>query len=375
MGDVREMAEMADCFGWGRPIQADAFDVVRDLQPLLDADAVFQRDDYPEPFLEPFRHDQRLYGLPYKVTLRVLLYNEQIFAQAGLQPPQAQWTLEDFTQAAYQLTTKHNDQYGFAVMRSMQDDVLFFLEQSDATLRHDNEGVPRVEFTHQQAIQAIHLYVDLLRNTSPHQRFGGYTTDDQEEVVGMSTILNGQVGMWFNFGSAASRFFNTSGVPTRMAPLPWGQQGVSRHDVELTGLYIAARSQAPEACWTWLKYLSDEPRGYHGAFPTSISVADSDEFAEQTSPDSAAIHQAYRNTLTHTQTASANPLFWHSDVDYFWLYRAIDRAIQGHDLETELALAQTLTNNHIACVASGGQPRTCALQVDGTYEGRLRDDP
>ena len=54
-------------------------------------------------------------------------------------------------------------------------------------------------------------------------------------------------------------------------------------------------------------------------------------------------------------------------IDYYWFYQAIDHALQGKNLEQELAAAQTLTEQYVACVRSDGDGQTCAQQVDPNY--------
>ncbi|MCG8347451.1 MAG: hypothetical protein MI924_06680, partial [Chloroflexales bacterium] len=56
-------------------------------------------------------------------------------------------------------------------------------------------------------------------------------------------------------------------------------------------------------------------------------------------------------------------------LDYYWFFRAVDRALQGGDLEQELADAQDLTEQHLACVRSGAPAGVCARQVAPDYQG------
>jgi len=58
-----------------------------------------------------------------------------------------------------------------------------------------------------------------------------------------------------------------------------------------------------------------------------------------------------------------------SPVNDYWLLKAINQAAQGKNLERELAQAQDLTEQYLACVRGGGQPGLCAQQVDPDYQG------
>jgi hypothetical protein len=61
-------------------------------------------------------------------------------------------------------------------------------------------------------------------------------------------------------------------------------------------------------------------------------------------------------------------------IDLFWFFRAVDRALQGKDLDRELADAQAKTEQFVACVRGGEAPLSCAKQADPTYEGRAGDE-
>ncbi|NJO83184.1 MAG: hypothetical protein HC828_10425 [Blastochloris sp.] len=61
------------------------------------------------------------------------------------------------------------------------------------------------------------------------------------------------------------------------------------------------------------------------------------------------------------------------DATYFWFYRAVDRALQGGNLEQELADAQPFTEAYLACAQEeGADAATCATQADPEYNGFLQ---
>jgi hypothetical protein len=79
---------------------------------------------------------------------------------------------------------------------------------------------------------------------------------------------------------------------------------------------------------------------------------------------------SFTAALDHmSSTNSVSGLFSESQIDTFWFYRAIDRAVQGQNLERELAEAQVLTEQFLACLRGGTQGSICATQVDPDYHG------
>jgi hypothetical protein len=76
------------------------------------------------------------------------------------------------------------------------------------------------------------------------------------------------------------------------------------------------------------------------------------------------VYAAYTNLFKQPELPATTPA-----IDYFWFFRAVDRALQGGNLDRELTEAQTLTEQHLGCVRSGGKPSACATQIDPQYQG------
>jgi hypothetical protein len=91
--------------------------------------------------------------------------------------------------------------------------------------------------------------------------------------------------------------------------------------------------------------------------------------AQPEAPAGAAAEIAAATYAVLSRPLGANPAYWDAPIDFFWFYQAVDRALQGADLERELADAQFLTEQHLACVRGGEQPGVCARQVDPKYQG------
>jgi|GEM_PF-963145 len=96
-------------------IAAGEVDVVSYIVPelltdglLLPLDPFIQRADFAlEPFgpaLEGLRHEGKLYELPYAISPSILVYNKELFAQAGVAPPTEGWSWEELRAAAHRLT-------------------------------------------------------------------------------------------------------------------------------------------------------------------------------------------------------------------------------------------------------------------------------
>jgi ABC-type glycerol-3-phosphate transport system substrate-binding protein len=367
---LANLAAGLDCLGGlGPPGPSDSAALL-DLQPLVDADAAFPRDDYPPMLLAPFAQGGRLVGLPYAVDFRVLNYNQTAFDAALLAYPSASWTLDDLLHAAQRLTSGAGQarRYGFASTVVQAQDVFFFLDRAGAATTTGSGATLRPSFKGPDLAQATRVYLDLLRTSSPHQRLSGYTRGEfQTDAVEL--VSAGRVGMWFDFGAG---FFGLGRLPTpdfthAIAPPPLGDSAVTSNDFRVSGLYIAAQTQHPEACWAWLKYLSEQTAGRGSAFPARRSVVESAAFVSQALPGAAEVYKAYQTAMARTPGGGASETG--PEVDYYWFLRAIDRGLQGADLERELDDAQRITEEYLACVQGGVAGGTCAKQVDASYQG------
>jgi hypothetical protein len=160
-----------------------------------------------------------------------------------------------------------------------------------------------------------------------------------------------------------------------IAPKPLGGSGLTTRDIsELSGLYISARSQQPEACWQWLRFLADDiGHVQQHLFPARMSLASSEAFLSAQPEGAANLYAAYREALERSEQIAeagrslATPA---DDLDTFWFLRAVERGLQGGDLERELDDAQFITDQFLACRKSGEDWRGCARQVDSTYTGQ-----
>jgi len=365
---LADLATQMDCFAAaGPPSHADIPSLL-DLQPLIDADATFTLDDYPSPLVTPFRQGSGLYGLPDAVDFRVLNYNPAAFDAAHLAYPTAAWTLDDFLSAAQQLTrgAGKNKHYGFASTVLPARDVFFFLASFGASATRGSRDTLAPNFTDPKVQQAIRAELDLLRNASPHARLQGYARGEAPNDA-FALVAQGKVGMWFDFGA---NIFGLNqggyaGIRPAIAPPPLGARSVTADDFYARGVYISARTAQPEACWSWLKQLTLDLAHLGGAFPARRSLALSQAFTSQAPPGAADVYHAYQAAFERTPAAGSGTDEREAGaIDYYWFLRAVDRVLQGQDLERELEEAQRLTEQYLACVRAGAKASTCATQVD-----------
>jgi ABC-type glycerol-3-phosphate transport system substrate-binding protein len=362
-----QAAAETDCFTAPLPPAPDELTATLDLQPLIDADATFPRDDYPAALLAPYQQNGHLYGLPWGMFVRMLVYNQDLFEAAGLAVPQSAWTIDDLLHAAQQLTSGSGEtkQYGFVIPRSQSQAGKFLVHLFGAALTQGSGETLRPNYTSPKVVEASRQVVDLLKHSSPHTRLNDYAQAGPQTDYGELTG-QGRVAMWFAWGLYAYGQEQPRFTMAMAAP-PLAQGVLDTDDVSTTSLYISANTDKQQACWALLRALSGTMLDGIGGFPARRSVAQSEAF-NQGMAGAAALYQAYTEALGRNgQLAPGDNGPGTRTIDYFWFYRAIDRALQGKDLERELAEAQALTEQYIACVRSGDERQDCEQQVDPSY--------
>lgn len=368
--EFRQAAAESDCFFWQSEPAKDEFDAVLDLMPLADADPTFDLADYPPEVLEAYQQGTALYGLPYTVNFTVLMYNQDAFDAAGTDYPRIEWTMDDFLRAVEQVDSGGDEEtrtYGY-IETFPQLTTFFYLLDAPYTTGSGETLQPN--YTDPQVIEAIQFYINLLQDFSPHKELKGYRQASWSSEP-FQLLQEGRAGMWFDRSTMNFVMMGQSmDFTLAVAPAPLGRRTLSAEGVYARGFHISADTEHANACWDWLTYLGTDDSLLQGGFPARLSMATSSDFTADAQPGAAETFRAYRQAFQEQGTAATSePTPDRSDLDTFWLLQAVDRAMQGENLEQELANAQELTSQFLACLQTGEEKSTCATTVDPSYEG------
>lgn len=355
-------SELVDCFTWNAVPPTEMLTTTLDLRPLIEADTTFPEDDYPPALLGYFEREGGMHGLPLRFRVRALAYNEDRFEDSNLAPPQSDMTLDEFLALAEQMTRREGGEqkYGYALPFSGPLDMWFFLEQFDASISQEGLQGPEPDFTNPAVVEALTFYVDLLREYSPHEDLPGYAGG-----IMIDYINSGAGAMWMDhsYGTLSVDTQDSEDVVPRLVAPPRNVDTIGPSDVIVDGMYISAQSPYPDACWEWLHFFSDHTTLLNQtSFPTRRSVAQSPTFLAGLAPGAAELYEAYLPALDEPTALVQEGLFNDPFFDPFWLYRAVDRAVQGEDLVTELEFAQTLTGEYLLCRRGGGTQDACVVE-------------
>ena len=364
---MKAIAESADCFSWVPDFQEPGnLAAILDLGPFLEADPAFADDFYPA-LLKQFTWQGQLWGLPYSANPEVIRYNRDLFDAAGLNYPAVDWTTDDFTKAAITLTRGAGEekQYGFVSTPFDLTELMLLLERRGARLIDGSVDPPTVVLNAPSTIEALRWYADLstkygvkpVFSTNLTELVGSMSSDMKERDA---LINGGRAAMWTILESWELRS-DPEGLNVGVATLPAGLDGAAGAYRSVSGYFISSHTQARQACWQWISYLTGQLATIWGV-PSRRSVVQSEAFRQRVGAERAAVYEA------SVAPADRPPTFYaYSDQQWLvatilWLAQAHGQVLEG-EASVEMALedAQQRCDDFRACITA----RDAAFDPEG----------
>jgi multiple sugar transport system substrate-binding protein len=239
------------------------------LAPL---DELIQRDNFAIEAYHPelmriFSYDGNIYGFPRDNDTTVLYFNKDLFDEAGISYPTADWTWDDLRQAAAALTKQdargRTVQYGLGLEKNKYP---VWVYQNGGQVFDDPVAATTFLMDEPAAVEAIQFVADMINED------GSVPSFDAMQQLGSTTEL-------FSTGRVAMVMTNAARVPTfseaafewDIAPLPAGPTGIRANTLGGAGYVISATSNNQEAAWTFLKFLAG-PEGQSIFAGTGLAV-------------------------------------------------------------------------------------------------------
>jgi multiple sugar transport system substrate-binding protein len=170
--------DVAYMFGSWSPNIAKIPQVV-DMAPEV-AKPDWKWDDFYPAEREAATVGDKVVGVPALVDNLAIVYNKKLFADAGVAPPTANWTWDDFRAAAAKLTDPAKGQYGWLIPADGSEDTVWHYvpmlwEAGGDILSPDNEhaifnseaGVKALTVLQQMAVTDKSLYLDTTNENGP----------------------------------------------------------------------------------------------------------------------------------------------------------------------------------------------------------------
>lgn len=234
---------------------------------------------YPQ-IIQGLTFNGNLAGLTDNWDTQVMYYNKTMFQKAGIAPPNASWTWDDFQNAAQQLTTGSGSskQYG-AVYDSWFAPVYSTIWSFGGDIVSADGKT--CEINQPPAIDALNFIVNLYKQgISPSPQAMSQQGQGAEQI-----FLSGRAGMMISAGRWAAYDLQTvKRFQWAMAPLPQGPAGRANF-FHLSMFAIARNSQHSQAAWQFLQYMLSKKGiettiGNAQGLPSAPSVLKDPAFAD-----------------------------------------------------------------------------------------------
>ena len=386
----KALADSSDCF-----IASPSINSAENRSAILPVDALFENDTtFPKEDLYPllrnqFTQEGQLWGVPGYLTPIVMLYNRDIFDASGVAYPQSDWTMDDFLNAAIQLTRGEgeNKQYGFVPNAEELFITMMWLERMGASFVDDSVDPITTRLTDPDFVAAARWYANLTTQSQVKPVFSSDFSNGDGEAFGNREALveTGRAAMWTYAGNIFGDEKNEAGelIHTQLGyeygvvAIPLGAEGGTSTLLPAQGYFISKETDKRAQCWEWIKFITASPSVTYG-IPSRISVADSAEYRNQVG---APFADAYASAVSGE--AGASSIFrvvigsesWLAP-SIGWFGRAMQQTYDGEQsIEAALSDAQANVDAYRSCLAASNglndpkKQSACLQEIDPSMDG------
>lgn len=227
------------------------------LIPLQNVPEAYDLEDVLKPVRDGLSSDGVLYALPFYAESAMTFYRKDLFARAGLTMPDHPTyadikrfaaTLHDPAQNVYGICLRGKPGWGenmaYVSMLVNTYGGRWFDEQWNPTLKS------------QEWQEALTVYADLARYSSPHASLNGFTEN-------LALFAHGRCGIWVDATVAAGVLFNpnqsTVADVLGFAPAPVGVMPKGSPWLWTWALAIPASSKVPDEALKFIAWATSKP--------------------------------------------------------------------------------------------------------------------
>ncbi len=192
-----------------------------------------------------------MYAAARDITPKVMYLNTKMFADAGVELPDENWTMEDFTDIAKQLTKGSGADAQWGYYWKNYTDQTFAMIAAFGGKLYSEDGKSSVLSTDEKTKEAIRYMYDLCNTykVCPTAAQAAQFGDNE-----FSSFMANKVAMQIGALSTASQF-DAAGVEYTALPMPY-VNGVSKTSSFVNTWVIPKTAKNPELSWRVVEFLS-----------------------------------------------------------------------------------------------------------------------
>ncbi|MDE2144519.1 MAG: extracellular solute-binding protein [Patescibacteria group bacterium] len=212
---------------------------------------------FPQTVSNDFVYNNQVYAMPTSLDTLALIYNRDLFDQAGIALPPKTWPA--FTSDAMKMRILSRGKIiraGTAMGGTSQSisgatDITSLLMMQYGTPMIDSNGY--VDFSGQGATQAVTLYTQF---ANPQSRY--YTWNDSMGSD-ISAFENGKVGMIIGYASDLANIESAApNLNIAVAPVPQVNQTDQVNFPDYWGVAVTRTAKDPQAAWSFANFAATD---------------------------------------------------------------------------------------------------------------------
>ncbi len=319
--------------------------LVRDLTPLMEADANFELDDFFPNTLERHQWDGGTWALPSAVNYQLIFFNKDAFDEAGLPYPEPGWTWDDLLTNAQALTAREGDDvslWGFVPQGSSNR---MLVESRAGYVVDDSTDPATPRFEEAEVVDAVRWYTDLFlkEQVAPY-----FEPQEETEALAMPEeqvlIDKGQAAMWPETDIVL--WWRNQQGNVGAVPFPVDQDGDQTTPSSTQSLWLSSGTNQPDAAWRFMDYLSRQPLTTFGldvdSMPARRSVAEATGYWDEIDGDLA---ETMRYALDHSyilRGAAGQGAFDDAMLAILGGEQSVDDALAEAQVEAEAEIQEVM---------------------------------
>ncbi|WP_153464424.1 ABC transporter substrate-binding protein [Sediminibacillus terrae] len=215
-----------------------------DLSGFIEEDENFDPSQLNQEAFEAYQYDGKQYGMVESFSNVLTFYNKDLFDEAGVDYPTADWTWEDELAAAEKITNEENNVWGTYAPATMNE-YFKIAAQNGGELFNEN-GEPTVDT--QENLEAMNYMVDKVTESG--------VTPSPAEMSGQAPadlFMNGQLGI-VHTGIWMFEAFKDASFEWDVALEAGNTQ--KAHHFFANGLAVSADTDKKEAAYKFARFMS-----------------------------------------------------------------------------------------------------------------------
>ncbi|WP_165980735.1 ABC transporter substrate-binding protein [Macrococcus carouselicus] len=254
----------------------DRNNLVVDLKPMIEGENGFDDKESYDDITEVFRKDNtfgdKVLGLPFNKSTRVLYVNNDYLKKAGLKAPE---TWEELEAAAEKMTTTVDGKkvVGMGFENGMAHEISMWIKQAGGEFVDEKNN--KVLFDSPEGLKALQFINNMLDNGTA--RMAG----EDEYLSGPFT--NGDVAMYIGSNAGIPFVEKDAKMDWTTVPLPKGKEAAAPFQGTNITMFASSTEEQQKAAFEYMKYLISKENTIDwakttGYLPVRQSALDSEEW-------------------------------------------------------------------------------------------------